>query len=75
MTELAAKYGLTLIESKTNTISLAMTLEQQVKMVQNKSEFQKLISGCRSDSCGKYVVYKGSQWHQGGYWQRQQDNW
>ena len=31
MTELAAKYGLTLIESKTNTISLAMTLDQQVK--------------------------------------------
>ena len=31
MTELAAKYGLTLIESKTNTISLAMTLQQQVK--------------------------------------------
>ena len=30
MTELAAKHGLTLIESKTNTISLAMTLEQQV---------------------------------------------
>merc|ERR550534_3602053 len=29
MTELAAKHGLTLIESKTNTISLAMTLEQQ----------------------------------------------
>ena len=34
MTELAAKYGLTLIESKTNTISLAMTLQQQVKMAQ-----------------------------------------
>ena len=30
MTELAAKHGLTLIESKTNTISLAMTLQQQV---------------------------------------------
>ena len=30
MTELAAKHGLTLIESKTNTISLAMTLEHQV---------------------------------------------
>ena len=36
MTELAAKYGLTLIESKTNTISLAMTLEQQVKTNPNK---------------------------------------
>ena len=30
MTELSAKHGLTLIESKTNTISLAMTLNQQV---------------------------------------------
>ena len=34
MTELAAKHGLTLIESKTNTISLAMTIEHQVTPTQ-----------------------------------------
>ena len=75
MTELAAKYGLTLIESKTNTISLAMTLQQQVINSLNKSGFPKFISGCRSDSCWKYAVHKGSEWHQGGDRQRQQDNW